>query len=35
MRKKKLSEKFKYLRTALKVLTILKQLHETGFASFA
>jgi hypothetical protein len=33
--KVKLSEKFKYPRTALKVLTMLRQLYETGFTSFA
>jgi hypothetical protein len=31
----KLSEKFKYPRTAIKVLTMLRQLYETGFTSFA
>ncbi|MDI3546045.1 MAG: hypothetical protein PWP68_1462 [Rikenellaceae bacterium] len=33
--KEKRSEKFNYPRTALKVLTMLRQLYETGFASFA
>jgi 5-methylcytosine-specific restriction endonuclease McrBC GTP-binding regulatory subunit McrB len=33
--KEKRSEKFKYPRTALKVLRMLRQLYETGFTSFA
>jgi hypothetical protein len=33
--KEKRSEKFKYPRTAIKVLTMLRQLYETGFTSFA
>jgi 5-methylcytosine-specific restriction endonuclease McrBC GTP-binding regulatory subunit McrB len=33
--KVKLSEKFKYPRTAIKVLRMLRQLYETGFTSFA
>jgi len=33
--KVKISEKFKYPRTAIKVLTMLRQLYETGFTSFA
>jgi 5-methylcytosine-specific restriction protein B len=32
---KSIIDKFKYPRTAIKVLTMLRQLYETGFASFA